>query len=164
MYGFTDKLVKTRGESMMKSYKKTLDFLHYGYRCIVIEMYNSHRCGYVGVPKDNKIDFHLSAHGGVTFEGHLYNDLYYYGFDTGHYGDKRDLSLFCKKLRKIIQKERLSDEWETIKDNVYCKEECKSMVSQIVSETKMIIVKRSKKKRLNKKLNKRYGYKRRELL
>ena len=53
-------------------------------------------CGYVAVPKThpyygkdyNDLD-HIAVHGGLTFSGHHTDDedVWWFGFDTGHYGD-----------------------------------------------------------------------------
>ena len=77
------------------------DFEHCGYRCLVVVNRMCLRCGYVGVP-DNHPDYKKSytdveeryfVHGGLTFSDKIEfvglepDDLWYYGFDCGHYGD-----------------------------------------------------------------------------
>lgn len=64
------------------------------------------RCGYIGVGDDSPLygmreeDLPLCAHGGITYASHFsprtFNsiqkgrNLYWIGFDTGHFGDRLD--------------------------------------------------------------------------
>jgi hypothetical protein len=64
------------------------------------------RCGYIGVGDDNPLygereeDLPLCAHGGITYASHFPprtfdsiqkgRNLYWIGFDTGHFGDYLD--------------------------------------------------------------------------
>ena len=64
------------------------------------------RCGYIGVGDNsplygkNEEDLPLSAHGGITYTSHFPpctfesiqkgRNLYWIGFDTGHFGDRLD--------------------------------------------------------------------------
>ena len=62
----------------------------------------SHRCGYVGVPKSNSLhgvpysgygmcqctpEYIFNVHGGITFSGPLQGDEWWFGFDCAHHGD-----------------------------------------------------------------------------
>lgn len=69
---------------------------------IIFNIHCAHRCGYVGVPKGNffygksydEISDYIDVHGGVTFAGKRdfsKEDLWWIGFDCGHYGDKSDI-------------------------------------------------------------------------
>lgn len=78
------------------------DFEHCGYRCIVLVNAMCLRCGYVGVPKSHpdykksyeQIESKYYAHGGITYSdfinriGLQTDDLWYFGFDCGHFGDR----------------------------------------------------------------------------
>jgi hypothetical protein len=76
------------------------EWVHCGLRCKVIFVYQSHRCGYVGLYKSHvaygiKYDnINVDVHGGLTFGNNgKDNDFlddketYWLGFDCGHGGD-----------------------------------------------------------------------------
>lgn len=73
-----------------------------GLKCVVIFVRQSHRCGYVAVPTGhpawdkNSNDLPINVHGGITFaqrggkkDRHFKDkNLYWFGFDCAHAGDK----------------------------------------------------------------------------
>jgi hypothetical protein len=76
------------------------DWKSNGFRCVVIFVRQSHRCGYVRIPKRHIAfivgsydDLPIAVHGGLTFGGQidiLEKDANYiwFGFDCGHSGDR----------------------------------------------------------------------------
>lgn len=66
----------------------------HGFKCKVIFVRRSHRCGYVGIPKGHVAydkdydDLPIEVHGGLTY-GQIGEDgLNWFGFDCAHLGDK----------------------------------------------------------------------------
>lgn len=77
---------------------KEREWEHAGLKCVVLFIINSHRCGYVRVPKDNpafKLNYNdvpVIVHGGLTFGDKTLDDMaeegyYWFGFDCAHAGD-----------------------------------------------------------------------------
>ena len=108
-----------------------------GFLCVILLIRNSHRCGYVGVPKGHKLykkDYtengkieNLDVHGGVTFSDFLLpgEDYWFFGFDCAHTGDAFSKSnparlLFEDALGagQEAERERILEGIENIK-NVY---------------------------------------------
>jgi len=65
-----------------------------GFKCRALFVRQTHRCGYVGIPKDhiaydkNYNDLLIEVHGGLTY-GEVEDDgLCWFGFDCIHAGDK----------------------------------------------------------------------------
>ncbi len=70
-----------------------------GFRCLVIFVRHSHRCGYIAIPKGhpaflmNYSDLPVQVHGGLTFGDFKLSDVpirknaYWFGFDCAHAGD-----------------------------------------------------------------------------
>jgi hypothetical protein len=95
--------------------------------------------------KDYGIDISrtLSAHRGITFSGvfnnkelTLQNPDYYYqhwffGYDCGHYADKKDFKLIENKTMLEILKKSHKGETGTIKTQKFCINECKSLATQL---------------------------------
>ena len=69
------------------------EWVHSGLRCKVVFVFQSHRCGYVAVPKDNPAynknydDVSVDVHGGLTY-GSLEENEFWLGFDCAHAGDR----------------------------------------------------------------------------
>ncbi len=78
-------------------------WIAYGLKCAIVFVDQSHRCGYVALPKGhiayglNYIDIDVDVHGGLTFNAYskpndIFNDddddLYWLGFDCAHAGDR----------------------------------------------------------------------------
>jgi len=139
---------------------------HKGLKCCVIANPLGHRCGYVGVEKSNKfygiyfdqpitfkgqeitIEYLVSVHGGITFSGEgkwidgLVEDLWYFGYDTAHGGDGKDVSIMSKKAKELHEsfvkriEEREYFLFKGIYDGEirtleYCTEECESLAEQL---------------------------------
>lgn len=110
-------------------------FEYRGYPCVILFMDMGHRCGYVGVPVDVKVDEDdICCHGGITYcSGHLHGQedegIIWYGFDCAHCDDEQDveatLDYFGKKPYMLSFN-------GSIKTLEYCKEECKKIVDQII--------------------------------
>ena len=116
------------------------------------------RCGYVGLKEGNAYygkhydDIPVDCHGGLTYSEGLLpvledswdnKDLWWIGFDTGHFGDGYDLDaairLFkeypetvqsIKAFRKVKQGSPLLDRG-TVRTLEYCKNECLRIISQV---------------------------------
>lgn len=84
-------------------------FEYKGYLCAVCIMDLGHRCGYVGVPKNNKYygvayhDMDICTHGGLTYSGGNSdypikedNDLWWFGWDYAHYMDAKDEEAYIR--------------------------------------------------------------------
>jgi hypothetical protein len=168
-------------------YKVESDFIHDGYRCVVVFTDMGHRCGYVGVPKENplygksfteyldipmsvieneelgkrgvlplfftafedssnvRMDMFFNVHGSLTYsnkgdypvDG---GDLWWLGFDCGHYDDGADLNLVEKywgdnpriQKRLEIEREFPTRDGYPVRTKEYVEDECKSLVAQII--------------------------------
>lgn len=82
-----------------------MDFIHAGFSCFILRNMNGNWCGYVGVPSTHSAymkdynDVDVNVHGGLTYadkcqdhichvpEAGMPDDVWWLGFDTGHYGD-----------------------------------------------------------------------------
>lgn len=129
------------------------DFIHEGLRCVVVFTCMGHRCGYIGVTKENllyqkdysDIDEDLEVHGGITYSGSDENypvttndKLWWFGFDTAHYMDGKDIDLALKyellneKTYGILKE---SDKYfgndGVARSLEYCIDECKSLAEQL---------------------------------
>jgi hypothetical protein len=78
----------------------------------------------------------FNVHGGITYSGDgnypVDSDLWWFGFDCGHYGDMKDQSIMS---RKYLDKEL---EYEFITGGVvrtleYCVKECESLAEQLIA-------------------------------
>jgi len=144
---------------MGKDYKIEIEFEHKGLKCVVVAQKAGHRCGYVGVPKDNKFygkdvfnlydweeekGVELDVHGGVTFsEGGKETkypieakDTWWLGFDTAHACDKKDFGII-KELNPEnyeFYKEHFGSEFGEVRTLEYCKEECIELAEQLNEE------------------------------
>ncbi len=98
--------------------------------------------------KDERIhiDAYFSVHGGITFadggENSNYpieSDLWWFGFDCGHAGDKADLNYaiekFPKQAERLKMQKRINDmypiEGDIIRTEEYVAEECKKLAEQL---------------------------------
>ena len=126
-------------------------FEYHAHPCVVIFQTIGHRCGYVGLPKDNKYygvnynEIDIDCHGGLTYSSsNLYEqndtDIWWIGFDCAHCDDAKDYD----SLRKYYTDERsktMIDRWEAldrkypdgskVRDLDYVVNECKNIVEQI---------------------------------
>ena len=71
----------------------------HGFNCRVLFVRQSHRCGYVGIPKGHiaydksDSDLPIDVHGGLTYSKIEEDGLNWFGFDCIHAGDKSASSL-----------------------------------------------------------------------
>ena len=130
-------------------------FEYKGFPCVVLFMPMGYRCGYVGLAKDNIYykkkydDIPVNCHCGLTYSSdslHGQNDVdrWWIGFDCGHCCDGYDIKT-AKQLYKddkevLIQIEimgatgyyTICNAENPIRTLEYCKEQCKSIVDQIL--------------------------------
>jgi hypothetical protein len=93
-----------------------------------------------------RIDAYFQCHGGITFadggENSNYpieSDLWWFGFDCGHAGDKADLSYaiekFPKQAEQLKMQKQINDmypiEGDIIRTEEYVAEECKKLAEQL---------------------------------
>lgn len=118
-------------------------FEYKGFPCVILFMPTGYRCGYVGIPKEVKIDIdNIGCHGGITYNSdHLYHqerkDLFWVGFDCAHCFDGYDVEaakkLFADETEVMNQIDLLEstgyfsvcNEDNPIRTLDYCEEECK---------------------------------------
>ncbi len=126
------------------------DFEHCGYRCLVVVNRMCIRCGYVGVPNSHpdykksytEVEEKYSVHGGLTFSdeieyiGALPDDLWYFGFDCGHYGDMYAVDDAVKYGLRITPS--MAEMFRLINETVvnecskeYVKEQCMLLAKQL---------------------------------
>jgi len=122
------------------------------YHCLIVFQAHGHRCGYVGVNKnelivnDEELE-KLEVHGGVTFlrDGsreykHEKGNYRYIGFDCGHSYDKVDVK--CSKkyffdndfVKRVILDMIKIDEYNplcTVKTQEFVEDEIKKLVTQL---------------------------------
>lgn len=134
--------------------KQEKRFDYKGYPCVVLFMPMGYRCGYVGIPKENKLyklDFQdkidIDCHCGLTYESdslHCQNDtnIHWIGFDCGHCCDGYDVDkikeLYADDESVMKQAEIMTDYFKICnKENPvrtleYCEEQCKGIVEQLI--------------------------------
>lgn len=142
--------------------KQESRFEYKGFPCVVLFMPIGYRCGYVGLPKENKYygkkynDIPIACHCGLTYArkylfGQEDKETWWIGFDCGHACDGIDTETF----RKLYEKELMETEplyadvlvknlrsMAEIKSQclVYTREcvenECKNIVDQILELSK----------------------------
>lgn len=97
------------------------------------------------VPDDQiPLELYFDVHGSITYadggkESHhpIDSDLWWLGFDCGHYGDRPDYELLEKTWGdNAIVKHRLEDKWlydgYEVRDLEYVQQECRNLVNQII--------------------------------
>jgi hypothetical protein len=90
---------------------------HTGLKCRVVFFRQSHRCGYVGVPKEhlaynkNYDDLPIDVHGGLTYGAVKKDGLQWFGFNCAHSGDKT-LSLSFEENGHLWTTEEVIEETE----------------------------------------------------
>lgn len=123
------------------------EFEHAGYKCVVTFGTMGHRCGYVGIPKEHPLyGKNYTSYLGITYAGGgdksdypIESDLWWFGFDCIHAGDKKDLQLVYEKFPKERERVKYLMEIESkypIKDEVvrteeYVADECKKLAEQL---------------------------------
>lgn len=148
---------------VLRRLKPTLEkvFEYKGYRCVVLFQPMGFRTAYVALPKDSQFygvnydEIPVECHGGLTYaDFDLYSqkdmqDVWWIGFDCGHYFDKRDIETYKKYYEetpyinaRLIE---LTDEGE-VKTLNFCMKECVDIVDQIIDLERMNLKSSSKKK------------------
>ena len=100
-------------------------FEYKGFPCVILFMPTGYRCGYVGIPKEVKIDIDNIGCHAHCFDG--------YDVETA----KRLFSDNEKAIKEIIVLENrgyfaVCNEDNPIRTLDYCEEECKKIVNQVV--------------------------------
>lgn len=106
-----------------------------GLRAVVIMTMMGHRCGYVGVDKSHalygvsydklyELGVYIEVHGGITYSDFsssypVESDLYWFGFDCAHVGDKTSGFSFPGDVLRSLD---------------YCIGECEAMAYQLCKE------------------------------
>lgn len=118
-------------------------FNYKGFPCVVLFMPFGFRCGYIGIPKGhrfykmNYVKIPVGCHGGLTYsDDHLHHqddkDIWWIGFDCGHYMDGYDLKSRRQYFPELPDEEFMYT--EEYKDIGFCKHECREIVDQIVGD------------------------------
>lgn len=140
---------------MYKGLKQETRFLYKGFPCVVLFMPGGYRCGYVGLPKENKYygksceKIPVVCHGGITYAqkylvGQDDKDTYWIGFDCAHFRDGRDEKLASKmyskdlEMRLYIEAHRYMGSYNSMEARTleYVENECMKIVDQILEEDK----------------------------
>lgn len=126
-----------------------------GYKYSVCMMDLGHRCGYVGVPKGHPLygknygdddAYFIDCHGGLTYStsnvGSSYpikeeNELWWFGWDYGHYMDGKDYEGMAKNFgNDVAERSRIWDAGLYDDCFVYypndVENDCKFVIEQIV--------------------------------
>lgn len=139
------------------------DFFDYkGYKCVCVFNAGGFRCGYVAVDEthpyykmdyDNEGPNEIMCHWGLTYSGdgrHFYdevddilpNNLWWFGFDCGHYGDGMDCDTALQydlisgveyEIGIEMQNVMNMDENVIIKTKEFVEEICKMIVEQLIA-------------------------------
>lgn len=135
--------------------KQEKRFEYKGFPCVVLFMPMAYRCGYVGLPKDNKYyykgydDIDIDCHCGITYSSEkLYHqtdkDIWWIGFGCGHSCDGYDIEtakkLYVDDKNVIAQIEIMGatgyfttcNNENPIRTLEYCEEQCKHIVEQLI--------------------------------
>ena len=154
---FPDKLVKALEK--IQHEPNWEDFEYKGYKCCIRRMVDANLFmgslnGYVFVPKGHKLYgrnyFHdvedkIDCHGGLTWSSEAeklfpeIKDMWVYGFDCGHAYDLQPFYTFWMMMRPEIRSstEYLANDPDThYRDWEYVKNECKSIVDQMIKLNK----------------------------
>lgn len=124
-----------------------VDFHHAGFPCMIIRTKMGNLCGYVGVPPGHPFygcgiydGPDLDVHGGLTYAsacaGHICHtpkpgeadNVWWFGFDTGHAGDITPAFLALEQELNIKLSFR---EVDTYKSLAYVKEEVEHLAEQL---------------------------------
>ena len=138
-------------------FKVEYDEIFGKYNFVVTFHDRGHRCGYLGLPKDEYDEYasddpsffyDIDVHGGVTYEGGTLAALEkqgryrYIGFDTGHSGDAIDIEALkrygfnTKNLPDLLA---FKDETATIKDIDFMTREIVKMLIQLRDPDKKVM-------------------------
>lgn len=134
--------------------KQEKRFEYKGFPCVILFMPMGYRCGYVGLPKDNKYygkgydEILVDCHCGLTYSnsGLYYQsdaDTWWIGFDCGHCCDGYDVAtakeLYADNEDALKQIAIMGatgyyavcNEENPIRTLEYCEEQCKGIVDQL---------------------------------
>ncbi len=93
-----------------------------------------------------RIEAYFQCHGGITYFGGgenskypIKSNLWWFGFDCGHAGDKPDFdavfSKFTGDMKSVILLKKISDEFpidgEVVRSEQYVADECKKLAEQL---------------------------------
>ena len=133
-------------------------FNYKGFPCVVLFMPMGYRCGYVGLPKENRFykkkydDIPVDCHCGLTYsESKLFRqedkNTWWIGFDCGHACDGLDKETFEKYYKDNLKAKAVNTERASIinayimfdlyqeypfRTQEYVENECMKIVDQIV--------------------------------
>lgn len=124
------------------------DFVVDGYRCVIVGQKLGHRCGYIGVPKEHKYygvdydDIDIDIHGGWTYASgnNEYpvksDDLWWIGFDCGHYNDGKDFELIKalatpEEYAHFVTMEKMFPTGGEVRTVEYVEQELRNAVKQL---------------------------------
>lgn len=127
-------------------------FTYKGYKCCVLFQDLGFRCGYVLVPRWHPLyeveykDCTINCHGGITYSDHKLlgeqSPSWWIGFDCAHAGDKIDYECLTKYYGKVEEDSYFntmrwltgvdSEEFSSVKNLNFCKQECMHIVDQLV--------------------------------
>lgn len=117
-------------------------FEYRGYKCYLVRNNYGAWCGYIQIPADHEIiresygDIDIEVHGGVTYGqiGHwMFPDEtgYFLGFDCAHYGDQVPFRLSDPAYKLMCPGLYESEIYKNIE---FARNECKSMINQLIKE------------------------------
>lgn len=117
-----------------------------GLRAAVYAQKAGHRCGYVAVPAGHKYylqaydDVNVDVHGGLTYAGGSdgypvdAGDVWWFGYDCMHLGDRRDVSIMDDDHKKYYDERGWDHLDGTVKTLEYCISECESLAEQLMRD------------------------------
>ena len=132
-------------------------FDYKGYKCACVFNAGGYRCGYVAVDESHpyyKMDYtddgpnEVMCHWGLTYSGegrHFYDDsddLWWFGFDCGHFEDGMDCDTALRyglisgveyNVGMEMQEALNMDENVTVKTKEFVEENCKMIVEQLIA-------------------------------
>jgi len=90
-------------------------------------------------------DYYFDVHGGITYSGGGINseypiesDLWWFGYDTGHYNDGKDLGMALEYgiiekeyYDRVMETERMYPLGGIVRTLDYCMDECKNLAEQL---------------------------------
>lgn len=138
----------------MKHYFIEKEFEHCGLKCVVVFTVMGFRNGYVGVPINHPLYFKdldavsLDVHGGLTYSnggGGSYfpieSDLWWFGFDCGHFDDLNDMESYeryfgdmpdyMKHVERFDRTIKYRQDIATVKTQEHVEAECKRLAEQL---------------------------------
>lgn len=118
---------------------------------LCIFTFMGHRCGYVGVPKNNSLWgrsysqpdlYDIDVHGGLTFSGSFeeigFDDYWFFGFDCAHAHDAKDLEALELYKNSLLDAQPFSfNQLSPVRTQHYVEKQCRYLLNQLynLSET-----------------------------